>query len=155
MRENRTTLFFALLSLLFLAFAPLAHAQTNRPSGTVVSWGLQFLPYVEPGTRFTAIAGGWDHTVALKSDGSVVGWGYNLFGQATVPVAAKSGVVAIAAGGVHTVALKNDGSVVAWGSNFNLQTDVPDGARSGVVAIAAGGAHTVALKSDGSVLAWG
>src|SRR5688500_10629288 len=41
---------FALVSILSLA--PLAQAQTNRPSGTVVSWGQRFLPYVEPGTRF-------------------------------------------------------------------------------------------------------
>ena len=45
---------FALLALLFVA--PLAQAQTNRPSGTVVSWGLLVIPYVEPGTRFTAVA---------------------------------------------------------------------------------------------------
>src|SRR5262245_57143040 len=65
--------FLALLALLSLA--PLAHAQTNRPSGTVVRWGYGgFLPYVEPGTRFSAIAVGGYHTVALKSDGSVVAW---------------------------------------------------------------------------------
>src|SRR5688572_30393227 len=50
---------FALLALLSLA--TLAEAQTNRPSGTVVSWGLNVLPYVEPGTRFTAIAAGISH----------------------------------------------------------------------------------------------
>jgi len=33
---------FVLVALLSLA--PLAQAQTNRPSGTVVSWGTQFVP---------------------------------------------------------------------------------------------------------------
>jgi hypothetical protein len=48
---------FALLSLLFLA--PLSQAQTNRPSGTVVSFvGRLNLPYVESGIRYTAIVAG-------------------------------------------------------------------------------------------------
>ena len=54
-----------------------------------------------------AIAGGWAHTVALKSDGSVLAWGQNDHGQTDVPAAAQSGVVAIAAGDYHTVALKD------------------------------------------------
>ena len=63
----------------------------------------------------TAIAAGNGHTVALKSDGTVVAWGYNFYGQTTVPPG-LSGVTAIAAG-YHTVALKSDGTVVAWGDN--------------------------------------
>src|SRR5262245_6416318 len=86
---------------------------------------------------------------------SVVAWGLNDDGEATVPLAAQSGVTAIAAGGPHTVALKNDGSVVAWGRNDYGQTTVPFAAQSGVTAIAAGWAHTIALKDEGSVVAWG
>ncbi len=141
-----------LLSLLSLT--PLAQAQTNRPAGTIVSWGRDVLPYVEPGTRFTAIAAA-GHTLGLTSKGSVVAWGDEALGATQVPVVAQEGVVAIAAGGYQSVALKSDGSVVVWGSNDGGQTDVPLAARSGVVAIAAGGSHTVALKSDGSVVAWG
>ena len=39
-------------------------------------------------------------TVNPASPGTVVAWGYNDFGQTTVPVAAQSGVTAIAAGSV-------------------------------------------------------
>ena len=62
----------------------------------------------------TAIAAGLDHSLALKSDGTVVAWGYNTSGQTNVP-AGLSGVIAIAAGDTHSLALKSDGTVVAWG----------------------------------------
>jgi len=111
-------------------------------------------------SNVTTIAAGNMHTLALKSDGSVVAWGWNIDGETDVPVAAQSGVVTIAGGPGHSVALKSDGSVAAWGSNHSGETDVPAGAQSGVMAIAAGGpyvggGYTMALKSDGSVLAWG
>jgi Regulator of chromosome condensation (RCC1) repeat len=70
--------------------------------------------------------------VALTSDGAVVAWGDNFYGQTNVP-AGLSGVTAIAAGDVHTVALTSDGAVVARGFNDFGQTNVPEG-LSGVTA---------------------
>jgi Regulator of chromosome condensation (RCC1) repeat/FG-GAP-like repeat len=64
-----------------------------------------------------SIAGGYSHSLALRSNGSVVAWGNNSLGQTTVPATAASGVVAIAAGDTHNLALKADGSVVTWGDN--------------------------------------
>jgi pimeloyl-ACP methyl ester carboxylesterase len=100
-----------------------------------------------------AVAAGGDHSLALKSDGTVVSWGDNEYGQSTVPTG-LSGVVAVAAGGDHSLALKSDGTVVSWGDNEYGQSTVPTG-LSGVVAVAAGGDHSLALKSDGTVAAWG
>ena len=36
-----------------------------------------------------AVAAGGYHSLALKSDGTVVAWGYNYFGQSTVPAGAN------------------------------------------------------------------
>jgi hypothetical protein len=52
----------------------------------------------------TAIAAGEHHTVALKTNGTVVAWGQNNYGQTNVP-AGLSAATAIAAGAYHTVAL--------------------------------------------------
>jgi len=73
---------------------------------------------------------------------TVVGWGSNTYGEATLP-AGLSGVTAIAAGNMHSLALKSDGTVVGWG-NTGLAT--PPAGLSGVVAIAAGGVHSLALQ---------
>jgi alpha-tubulin suppressor-like RCC1 family protein len=95
-------------TLALLVCSEFAFAQR---AGTVVSWGQQVLPLVPPGTRFQAIAAGWGHSLALRSDGTVVGWGRNNFGQASPP-AGLSNVVAIAAGSQHSLALLSDGTVV-------------------------------------------
>ncbi len=104
-------------------------------------------------TTAVAVGQGYQHSLALKSDGTVVGWGGNSSGQAKPPSGLKK-VVDIAAGNYHSVALKSDGTVVAWGNGYYEQTAVPKSLKN-VVAIAAGGDHVLALKSNGTVVAWG
>ena len=127
--------------------------------GAVTAWGRNYEAQCEIPigalSEVLSIAGGWSHTVALKSNGSVMAWGYNYNGQCDIPNEASSDVSAIASGWGHTLALKYDGSVLAWGFNGNSQCDIPSNAEAEVSAIAGGGFHSMALKSDGSVLAWG
>jgi len=93
----------------------------------------------------------------LRSDGVVLGWGSNQYGQCNVPVL-PSGMryELLTAGNSHSLALRSDGAVVAWGSNFNGQCNVP-ALPSGMryQAVAAGLFHSLALRSDGAVVAWG
>ena len=127
---------------------------TNQPSGTVVAWGDLAIPYVAPGTRFTAIAAGPVHSLALKADGTVVAWGYE---PGDVPVG-LSNVIAIAGGGRNdtsrSLALKSDGTVVEWGTADYFCGEVPAG-PSGVIAISTGGCHSLAIRSNHTVVAWG
>ena len=104
---------------------------------------------------FSPIASGERHSLALRSDGTVVAWGDTTYGKANVP-ADLTGVVQVAAGGTHSLALKNDGTVVAWGTDFskNIPMVAPAG-LTGVVQVSAGWGHALALKSDGTVVAWG
>jgi len=99
-----------------------------------------------------AIAAGGNHSLALKSDGSIVGWGSNYYGQTTTPTGSDF-FVAIAAGSRHSLALKSNGSIVGWGLNVEDQATPPAG--NDFVAIAAGSSHGLALRTDGSIVAWG
>ena len=85
------------------------------------------------------------------SNGQIVAWGDNGYGQTNVP--AGTDYTAIAAGGYHSLALKSDGSLAGWGNNDNGEATVPAG--TDYAAIAAGFYHSLALKSDGSLAAWG
>ena len=57
------------------------------------------------------VAGYSQFSLAVKSDGTVVGWGANLYGEITIPTGLAN-VTAAAAGVYHSLALKSDGRVV-------------------------------------------
>lgn len=137
------------------------------------------------GKTVIAIAAADLHSLALCSDGTLVAWGANAYGQlgnnstmySLVPVAvtttgvlAGKTVSAIAAGYYQSLALCSDGTVAAWGHNqygqlgngSTTSSIVPvavttTGALAGktVIAIAAGEVHNLALCSDGTLAAWG
>ena len=87
-----------------------------------------------PDLVVTAIAAGYYHSLALKSNGTVVAWGRNNYGQSAVP-ADLSDVIAISGGSEHGLALRSDGTVVAWGRNSYEQSAVPAGFSSGTVVV--------------------
>jgi hypothetical protein len=134
---------------------PMNWHAVNRPYdgvSLVIGWGMNTsrqLTMPAGLNGVTAITAAQDYSLALKSDGTVVGWG-----NSNLPPDGLSGITMIAAGDSHSLALKSDGKVVAWGDDSYGETDVPAG-LSGVTAIAAGTQHSLALKSNGTVVAWG
>ena len=61
-----------------------------------------------------AVSGGWEHSLALGNDGTVVTWGNNTFNQTSLPGRVNN-VTRIAGGYHHCLALKADSSKVPWG----------------------------------------
>jgi alpha-tubulin suppressor-like RCC1 family protein len=123
-----------------------------------------------------SIAAGSSHSLALKTDGTLLSWGVNNEGQlgdstnrtrdTPVLVTNASNIVAIAAGGTHSLALKADGTLLAWGDDGDGQLgDNTEFSRKSspinvadatdIIAIAAGAEFSLALKSNGTMLSWG
>ena len=129
--------------------------QAAMAGNVVVAWGGNDFGQTNvplSATNVIAIAAGDKHSLALKSDGKVLGWG---LAPASVPPTTLSNVVAIAAGLGQSMALRSNGTVFAWGApRYSLCTNVPPGLTN-VVAIACGDDHELALRANGTVVAWG
>lgn len=121
---------------------PSVVADVNNPN---------FVPVVQ-------VAAGLYFTVALRSDGSLLAWGDNLYGQCTIPQNLGR-VIKICAGRSHVLVLLEDGSVVSWGGitidqeNILLQT-IPAGLQP-AIDIAAGFRVNAGIGQDGTVYVWG
>jgi alpha-tubulin suppressor-like RCC1 family protein len=69
-----------------------------------------------PGQRFSAIAAGNVHALAIRPDGSVTGWGNSAGGALQPPTHVR--FKAVAAGWGFSVGLAADGTLWAWGTPF-------------------------------------
>ncbi|POM25853.1 Regulator of chromosome condensation (RCC1) repeat protein [Actinomadura rubteroloni] len=169
------------------------HTLDVKNDGTVWAWGSNASGQLGDGTttnRTTpvqvsgltniartigSIDAGGNHSLAVKSDGTVVAWGSNASGQlgdgtttnrtAPVAVSGLTNVRAVSAGDNFSLALKNDGTVWAWGNNANAQlgdgtttnrtTPVQVSGLTSVASIGTGQYHGLAVRTDGTVRAWG
>ena len=180
------------------------HGNTSaalRADGTVWTWGANYdyalgngttVDYstvavqvlqtqTTPLTNVVAIASGYSHFLALKSDGTVWAWGANWAYQLAnesgndssfaLQVLMSDGtalhnVVSIACGDDYNLVLKSDGTVWSWGDNSYRQlgtndtnwaqvTPAPVMGLTNVVAITGGAYHSLALKDDGTAWSWG
>ena len=97
------------------------------------------------------IAVGNEHTVLLRTDGTVLASGDNQYGQCDV--SGWTDVIAVAAGAYHTLALRADGTVLATGDNRYGQCDTEE--IRNAVEINAYGFDTAIRLSDGTILCLG
>ena len=102
-----------------------------------------------PSGSFSQVSASSGHSCGLRSDGSLVCWGDNRWGQAVAPSGSFSQV---SAGIVHSCGLRSDGSLVCWDYNSSGQAVAPSGSFSQV---SAGRGHSCGLRSDGSLVCWG
>lgn len=119
-------------------------------------------------TGFVRVWAGEYHSLGLKSDGSLWGWGSNTTGQlggdeidgASAPVKLGDGFVEAAASASYSYGIKRDGSLWAWGGaappgKFDdgspYRENKPRLIGRGFVAVAARERHFAAIKADGTL----
>jgi hypothetical protein len=94
----------------------------------------------------TKIACGPQHIVAMLTNSSVVAWGDNPDGRATVPAAAQGGAtVEVSAGGTFSLFRLNSGAVLKAGLLPNAPTATL--VASGATALASGSKHALVIVS--------
>ena len=103
-----------------------------------------------PDGTFNTVAAGLYHSLALRADGSLVGWGWNDYGQAQAP---EGEFTTMAGGTWHSVALRRNGTLCGFGKNEFGECDAPEG--DDFIAVAAGLENSLAVRADGSLVGWG
>ncbi len=121
------------------------------------------------------LATGQNHSLAVRDDGTVWGWGSNTVGQlgtgtftnsaSPIQVLGLSDVRAVEAAGRSSFALKTDGTVWAWGNNgsgelgdgttIDRATPVRVLNMTDVKAVCSSGVNSFAVKNDGTLWGWG
>ncbi len=133
---------------------------------------------LSPGITVKAVSAGETHSLALLSNGTVLAWGENVYGElgdgstggySDVPVTvtglAGNTVVEVAAGAEFSLARLSSGMVMAWGDNEDGElgdgtttdsaTPVQVKGLTGATHIAAGFDFGLAVLSDTMLEAWG
>ncbi len=135
-----------------------ALAAHTQPANPLLKQPLPEYATAQAATTHTHIDAGLYHSAARKSDGTIVCWGNNIYGQCNVPVLGGGLTYTdVKCGGRHTIGLVSDGTVRCWGANtFGPgEITVPAFGALTAVKIEAGEMHTLAVMSDGTILTWG
>lgn len=165
------------------------HAAGISSDGKLYCWGDNSVGQVGDGTSgnqrrvptqigsatdWVSVVCAANSTIALRADGTLYSWGYNLTGTLGIggssnrssPTAISgSNFTALAAGGNFVLALKGNGTLWAWGFNgygqlgdggsTNRTSPFQIGTATNWMRVSCGGLHGNALAADGTFYSWG
>ena len=127
------------------------HTMAIKSDGTLWGWGRNYDGQLGVGTSgmydikstpvqmgistdWKQVRAGKSHTIAIKNDGTLWGWGRNDYGQLgdgtsevkskPVQIGTSADWKQVEAGSLHTMSIKNDGTLWGWGLNYYGQLGV-------------------------------
>ncbi len=130
-------------------------------------------------TGWASVAGGYYHTCATRTDGTLWCWGNNFDGQLgigtttgqdlpqQVTTPAATGWATVTTGAFHTCAARTDTTLWCWGLNDSgqlgtgttvdqdLPQQVTTPAATGWATVTTGDSHTCAARTDTTLWCWG
>ena len=127
-------------------------------------------------TNWKQINGGNFYIFAIKTDGSLWTWGYNMYGgmgispvnvaySSPIQIGSLSNWKQVSTNYAHTATIKTDGTLWTWGYNNIGQlgnntitmysSPIQIGSLTNWKQISVGQNHSVAIKTDGTLWSWG
>ena len=122
-------------------------------------------------TGISKISAGWKQSFALKNDGTITGWGHNVYKNVDPSnssfmwsgnwsnniLSSLTGVIDIQSVSDHTLVLFNNGRISGWGSNYYQDLFPATGGNNltGVSKIAGGDLFSQALLNNNVLTGWG
>ena len=126
------------------------------------------------GTNWKQVSSGVDHRMAVKTDGTLWGWGNQFYNQVNgsggadlatpIQVLVSDKWKYVSASGNNTAAIRTDGTLWLWGPNTSGQLGNNNTGLGGPTQTTSGGNNwktvstgvtTVAIKTDGTLWTWG
>jgi len=160
-------------------------------NGTIKGWGgsndvfqlgvatieeNQFTPIAVPTAQNnnTAVLTGIDHTLVLKDNGTIWGWGKSQYvGTGSTNVVLENATqtgsdndwLVVTTGSFSSLGIKTDGTLWTWGSNWDGELGLGDlidrnvpvqvGTDNNWRTAAMGSFHSLGIKTDGTLWGWG
>ena len=126
-------------------------------------------------SNWISVSAGVNHSLGIRSDGTLWAWGSNEFGQlgdgttaprfAPVQIGIGSNWTSIAARGNHSLGIRSDGTLWTWGNNeygqigdgttISRQEPIRVGAANNWSSVSAGVSHSFGIRTDGTLWGWG
>lgn len=168
-----------------------------KDDGSLWSWGANFFGQLGNGvngigstfnvtiptqvgssTNWEQISAGSYHSLAIKNDGTLWGWGSNnsnslgigtgnqIIINTPTQIGSDNNWQKISAGEYNNLAIKNDGTLWAWGSNafgevgngtvnVIVSSPIQIGSETDWLSVHAGYNYSLAIKNDGTLWVWG